>query len=163
MCNAWTLQEYLVAAGYRGVGRIGADFWPIFKGANRHYGGDTMAGLYANWAQTTISESCLNLLYPGPEGALMTLRLETFRQGIFDAEARIAIDRALTDTTKKTKLGDDLAKRAQELLDERAMTLLAYDDDLQPWHQSTDWQARNKALFAMAAEVTAKVADQAKP
>jgi hypothetical protein len=149
----WPMQEYLVAAGYRGVGRIGADFWPVFKGAGRHYGGDTMAGMYANWGQTTISESTLDLLYPGPEGALGTLRLETFRQGVLEAEARICIDRALTDKAVSEKLGPDLAARAQALLDARARLMLAYDGDLHPWYQSSGWQQGADALYAMAAEV----------
>lgn len=160
MCNAWTLQEYLVAAGYRGIGRIGVDFWPIYKGANRHYGGDTMAGLHANWGQTTISESVLDLFQPGPDGCLMTVRLETFRQGVLDAEARIVIDKILVDKAKSAKIGD-LAKKAQDLLDERARIFLAYDGELQIWHTASGWQERDKALFAMAGEV-AKAAGDAK-
>ena len=36
-----------------------------------------------------------------------------------ECEARIAIERALTDPALKSRLGDDLAGRAQALLDER--------------------------------------------
>jgi hypothetical protein len=155
--DCWNLQEYLVASGYRGVGRVGADFWLVFKGANRHYGGATIAGAYAEWGQTCISESCLDLLYPGPEGALMTLRLESYRQGVLEAEARIFIEKALADEAKRAKLGEELAKRAQDLLDERARIMLTYEDNPE-WYQGAGWQERSEKLYATAAEVEKSLA-----
>lgn len=158
--NSWTLQEYMTGSGYRGVSRIGADFWPVLEGSgNRKYGGNSLAGAYASWGQTGISESCLDLLYPGPDGALATLRLETYRQGIQEAEARIFIEQALDDKARRAKMGDELAKRAQDLLDERARLLVAFQekDTLSDWFLSTGWQKRTEQLYAMAAEIAGAV------
>jgi hypothetical protein len=153
LSDHWTMQEYMIAAGYRGVGRIGADFWPVFPGSRRKYGGATIAGYYANWGQTTISESVLDLLHAGPEGAESTLRLETYRQGIQVAEARIFIEKALDDPAKKSKLGD-LEKRAQDLLDARDRTMLAYAI-IPQWVPGSPWEDRLEKLFGMAAEIAA--------
>ncbi len=157
MSEHYTMQEYMIAAGYRGVGRIGADFWPVVPGQNNHYGGATLAGAFASWGQTTISESVLDLLYPGPEGAEWTLRLETYRQGVQEAEARIFIEKALDDPAAKAKLGDELAKRAQDLLDARARRMLAYAIVPQ-WYPGSSWQESSVKLYATAAEVAAAIA-----
>lgn len=48
LSDCWTIQEAMLTSGYRGFGRIGADFWSVFKGENRHYGGATIAGKYTD-------------------------------------------------------------------------------------------------------------------
>ncbi|MFC1672045.1 glycoside hydrolase domain-containing protein [Planctomycetota bacterium] len=154
MNDHWINQDYLVAAGYRGLGRIGADFWPVVPGQRNHYGGATLAGAYAGWGQTTISESVLDLLWPGPEGAIWTLRLETYRQGVQEAEARIFIEKALDNQAMKAKLGEELAKRAQDLLDERARRMLTYTP-IAMWYPGSPWEDSSEKLYAVAAEVAA--------
>lgn len=49
------------------------------------------------------------------------MRLEVFRQGAQEVEARIRIEKALTDPEKKAKLGEALAKKAQDVLDRRQL------------------------------------------
>ena len=63
------------------------------------------------------------LLAPGPAGPVGTARLEVFREGLQECEARIAIEDALTNPALKGRLGDELAKRAQETLDERQLAI----------------------------------------
>lgn len=156
LSDFWTIQEYLVAADYRGLSRVGADFWPVFKGGTRHYGGATIAGLYSDWGQCTMSESTLDLLYPGPAGALMTERLDIYRQGIQEAEARIYVEKALADKALCAKLGDELAGRAQALLDERARYMMRYSGGVAAWYPVSGWQARSRQLFEAAAGIEAK-------
>jgi hypothetical protein len=156
LSDCWTIQEAMLTAGYRGFGRVGADFWPVFKGENRHYGGATMAGKYADWGQCTISESCLDLLFPGEDGPLSTMRLECIRQGVQESEARIFIEKALTDKNLRQQLGDELAERAQKFLDERARLLIAYSAAPE-WFAGSGWQNSAETLFMLAGEVASKL------
>ncbi len=151
LSECWTLQEAMLMANFRGVARIGADFWTVTK-ENRHYGGGTLAGLYANWGQTTISESTLELLYPAPGGPASTVRLDTLHQGIQEAEARIFIEKALTDAAARAKLGDELAARCQNVLDDRALIYIAYREGPE-WYPASGWQERSRAMYEVAGEV----------
>ena len=75
------------------------------------------------------------LLGAGPAAPQGTARLEVVTEGVQECEARIAIESALIDSAKKAKLGEDLAKRAQDTLDEHQLAMWkargATDDDLQ--------------------------------
>ena len=106
--------------------------------------------------ETTISESVLDLLAPGPDGAIWTLRLETYRQGVQEAEARIFIEKALDNQASKAKLGDELATRAQDLLDARARRMLTYVP-IPLWYPGSHWEDSSEKLYAIAAEVAAAV------
>jgi hypothetical protein len=129
------LREFLafnITGGQRGAGRIGADFWRVIKDNK----GQRTAAVYArypenNWRNLDIQDF---FLAPGPDGALSTARLESLREGAQECEARIFMESALLDPTQKAKLGDDLAKRCQDGLDEhhRAMwkTVWTNDEDL---------------------------------
>ena len=59
------------------------------------------------------------ILSPGKNGAISTVRVEMLRENVQEIEARIFIEKILADPAKKARLGDELAKRAQEVLDER--------------------------------------------
>jgi len=109
-----------------------------------------------------------------------TARLEVFREGVQECEARIAIETALTDDALKAKLGAGLAQRAQDVLDERPVAMWkalgAPEADLQhglveryrdmytmwkpwdaaagnAWFLDSDWQGRTARLYAAAGEV----------
>ena len=126
------------------------------------------------------------LLAPGPDGAVGTSRLEVFREGLQECEARIAIESALVDEARKAKLGPALAARAQEVLDHRHRCLWlargAAEADLDKpgfvadykdfdygvamrwdmgagnrWFIASGWQDRSSDLFRAAGEVAAKL------
>jgi len=88
--------------------------------------------------------------------------------GVQEAEARIFIEKALDDPAKRAKLGDELAKRAQELLDERVREIARAKQDRSPmfsYGSDVSWGDyaggavdRARALYRLAAEVTAKLA-----
>ncbi len=158
LSECWTLQEAMLMAEFRGVARIGADFWTVTTD-KRHYGGGTLAGLYADWGQTTISESTLELLYPAPDGPTSTVRLEMLHQGIQEAEARIFIEKALTDAQTRGRLGEDLAARCQNILDERALTYIAYREAPE-WYPASGWQERTRKLYEAAADVARALASR---
>jgi hypothetical protein len=127
------------------------------------------------------------LLAPGPEGPVGTARLEVFREGLQECEARIAIESALTDPARKAKLGEDLAKLTKETLDDRLRCIWkgrgATDADFQKyglvnyttygydlakaweptrgpghtWYLSSGWAERAGRLFSLAGEVARKI------
>ncbi len=107
-------------AGLHGLGRTGADFWKVLvDGRGRKVG--VLAGRYTEtrWGQLGIRCCGLALLAPGKEGAIATYRSEMVRENVQEVEARVFIEKALHDEGKKAKIGEELAKRALEVLDER--------------------------------------------
>ena len=109
--------EQNITGKQSGVGRIGADTWPALTDKRgRRAGAVTERYSQSYWHSLNIRAW---MLAPGPEGPVGTARYEHFREGVQECEARIAIEKALTDPALKSRLGGDLAERAQALLDER--------------------------------------------
>ncbi|MFB3894481.1 MAG: glycoside hydrolase domain-containing protein [Phycisphaerae bacterium] len=170
------LGERNIAGDSRGFARLGADFWPVLKNKAGERTG-SIAARYpkSSWWNLNIVTS---LLAPGPRGAVATVRYETLREGLQECEARIFIERALLDKGTRAALGEDLAKRCQEVLDERTRAMLRgqssliqvggwnanYSEDWweQPgvigseWFACSGWQARTRDLYEAAAEVARK-------
>ena len=106
------------------------------------------------------------------------------REGTQECEARIFIERALTNKTLRALLGDKLASHCQDVLDERArfirrgISTYAASGHYQDWamgrstwwqapavfgshwYISSGWQERSKKLFDAAAEVAGKIGKQ---
>lgn len=158
------LLEGYQASGYNGVNDLGADFWPVVKTprgqmqpVSSRYGYRDRPG------SPPMTHGAL--LFPGKDGPLATVRLEAMRLGIQEAEARIFIEKALDDPAKRAKLGDDLARRAQELLDQRVMRIVRAKQDYSPMFSygseaswldyAADAVERARALYSVAAEVAA--------
>lgn len=100
------------------------------------------------------------LLAPGPDGALSTVRFEVLRLGIQEAEARIFIEQALADDAARTKMGPELAKVCEDLLDERLHLFLKTqvkkpgpDADFFWFAERSGWQDRSERLFTTAGQV----------
>jgi hypothetical protein len=137
--NSWPLstirseEECNITGNQRGIGHLGGDFWPCFKNKSGKRTG-TVNDRYPEsyWHSLNIGAW---MLAPGPAGPVSTVRMEVFREGVQECEARIAVEDALTTPALKAKLGDELAKRAQETLDERQLAIWrargATDDDFQ--------------------------------
>jgi ADP-ribosylglycohydrolase len=119
--------EEASAAGIRGFGRVGADFWNVLTTRNKTYGGGlNLIARYpeSDWGQLYLGNSTPYLLAPGPDGPLGTARFEMIREGARDLEPRVYLEKALLDPASKAKLGDDLAGRIQQLLDDRVRAIL---------------------------------------
>ena len=144
-----------------GVGRIGADFWPVLKDKRGRTVG-TLSARYpeSNWRALDIR---MSLLAPGPEGAISTCRLEMLCEGVQECEARILIEEALL----KKRISGDLAKRCREVLGARARVLKAFaptapheykkKDELFEQFVDANWQTLTGRLYAVAAEVAGKL------
>jgi len=151
--------ESVLAAGMRGIGRVGADFWPVVpaaKGANvRGQAGRKYSLVHrfpASWAQLQLTNSTSYLLCPGKNGAIATARFEMIREGLQEAETRVFLEKVLADKVRRAKLGDELARRCQALLDERTRTLIRGTQG--SWgHYLSGLPQRTAELYTLAGDV----------
>lgn len=163
--------EILLAAGYGGYGRLGADFWPVIKDwkkGTEHMLKNTgvrfrsflnrptpVCGRYpvtfSGWGQLNLFEAMPCMLEPGKDGPFTTIGYELLRSGMQLSEARVAIERCLLDPGKRARLGKPLALRMQRLLDERINNVTERNSN--GWIRSPWWKASNRALYDAAARV----------
>jgi len=182
--NAWPpsslmhFEELNITGSQRGVGRLGADFWATIKDKRgRRVGRAWDRYLQSMWHSLNLSS---HMLVPGPAGPVASTRYEYFREGVQQCEARIAIERALTDEKLKAKLGPELAARCQEVLDERLRDVWRSGSTLQLttryyasvkskheayggvaghlWYIGSAWQDRTQRFYALAGQVARKLA-----
>ncbi len=157
--------ECYQASGYDGLGRQGADFWPVIQGARGEMSSVISRYSYRDrpGAPTMTNGS---YLFPAPEGPVATVRFEALRLGMQETEARIFIEKALVDKALRAKLGDELAQRAQEFLDDRVRAIMRAKDGRPGSPVGSDaswlWYAGQfpesaRTLFRLAAEVAAKL------
>jgi hypothetical protein len=154
------LMEWNVAGYQNGVGRIPADFFPR-----------PMHEPKASWGNAGLRRTWLSA---GAAGAIPNSDFILLREGIQECEARISIEKALTDEAATAGLGTDLAEKCQALLDERTRyaswvfeqgylnynlggAMLGRALDL-TWFAGSGWQDRAKKLYDAAAEVAARTA-----
>jgi len=143
--------------GTDGVGRIGVDFWPVVKDKRGRIRG-TLAGYYASWGGLSLSTyGITSVVGPDKNGPVPTIRYEMLRECLQENEARIFLERILTDKSRRAELGEELALQAQEILDERTRALIDFDLTYQGdkdvrWYICSDWQERSEKLYAVAAE-----------
>jgi hypothetical protein len=164
-----TMGAFTITSDQGGIGRLGGDFWKVFKDKK----GQRSERVYArypksNWRNLDIYTA---LLAPLPEGAAVTTRYEHLREGLQECEARIAIERALSDEALKGKLDADLVARCEKALEEhlRALQLCrgAGQVRISPpsaraalesyWFLGSGWEGRAEKLFTLAGEVEKKV------
>jgi hypothetical protein len=141
--------------GYRGgVGRIGADFWPVVKG---RYGRSTsIAGRYpeSGWGQLTLNYSVPYVLCPGRNGPVASARFELMRENVQEAEARALVEDAAVLAPVQAQVGAALSARCLALLQDRSRTYSrVYGSGGPMWYASCGVQARSRALYDLAAEV----------
>jgi hypothetical protein len=160
-----TLAQYRVASesasvsGIRGFGRVGADFWNVFERPNKTYGaGRNVIARYpeSDWGQLYLGNSTSYLLAPGPQGPLATTRFEMIREGARDLEARVFLEKALLDPVLRAKLGDTLANRCQQLLDDRVRAILIGRSS---WLFFAGASERLEKLYALSGEVAGKLGE----
>ncbi|MHC4916474.1 MAG: hypothetical protein ACYTGB_13380 [Planctomycetota bacterium] len=145
----------------KGVGRAGADFWPVLDKetkalrVNRSY---TVCARFPEscWDQLNMDRSIESMFAPGPKGAIPTMRFESYREGIQECEARIFIEKAIVGG----KLDAATKKKCQDLLDERQRLIRAAciggGDGGFRWFAASGSAGLNAKLFECAAEVAKK-------
>lgn len=150
--------EQAMMADRRGMGQIGADFY-----AERNKDGavsDTLIGRFPATNAGNLGVYTSQLLYPGPDGPVLSVPYIMVRENIQECEARIFVERAIVEK----RLPDELAAKCQELLDERTL-----------WHRNwrhaaqtavftySGWVERSKKLYEAAAEVQKALATEPQP
>jgi hypothetical protein len=151
------IPELAITGDQRGVGHIGADFWKVLRNKK----GQRAMRIYSRypesgWLNLDIYTA---LLAPAPEGVAVTGRYENLREGIQECEARIAIERVLSDDTLKRKLDAALVARCQKVLEDRLQNLqLGWSKYPRQtigsvWYFGSGWQQRAEELFTLAGEV----------
>jgi len=146
--------------GLHGIGRVGADFWPVLK--DKRGRTSPLAGRYPDtqWGQLGLRHSLLALLAPGRDGAISTVKAEMLRENLQEIEARIYIEKALHDKARRAKLGEDLARRVQVLLDQRVRAAnRAYAKRDRRAGLSLDVAALSSRLYEAAAEVAKRLGE----
>jgi len=135
----YTHPEQMMQRGLHGLGRLGADFWPVkHPKANRlYYLTDGYAGL-------GIQTTNIAMLGAGPDGPIWTVRAEVFREGVQTAETIVYV-REMIDQKKIT---GELAKRAEALLFNRARHMNHNASRL-----SGGARERNEKLYELAGEI----------
>lgn len=144
--------------GVKGIGRIGADFWPVIKDSAGNFRGQ-LCGQYPEtaWGQLSIRSCTQWMLAPGPKGPLSTIRAEALREGNQGMEAHAFIDRALVEKALRAKLGDELVQRCTRELDLRRR-LVFFSGGWEGWvfAAGVNWPEQNSRLYRLAAEVADK-------
>ena len=155
-------------AGLHGIGRCGADFWNVIEGPR---GRRPVLGRYAetsHWHGGWLRNSTPYVLAPGRDGPVATVRFEMLREGIQEGEARIFLEEALTDPAARARLGEPLARRCQEILDERVRVIRRAIDGggtylTWTWLAGSGVLERSRKLYAAAAEVAARLSSTLRP
>jgi len=153
-----------------GLGRIGADFWPLLGRGSLRPGikhSTSIGGRYPEscWDQLNLDRGTEAVFAPGPSGAVRTERSEQIRQGIQECEARIFIEKAILSK----KLGPELARKCQEVLDQRTWHIRGLGacggaggaalggQTINTWYEGAGSAGMAEKLFATAAEIAAKL------
>ncbi|MGA2065768.1 MAG: glycoside hydrolase domain-containing protein [Thermoguttaceae bacterium] len=122
--------ERAIFTGYRGTGRMGGDYW-----AKSYHDGCRYSGGAPGF-------SIMKSLWPGPNGAEPSARLEAMIEGLQELEARIFVEQTLD----RGILSAEQAERVTERLGRHFKGTFAV---------GLDWQARSKAIYQLASEVAA--------
>jgi hypothetical protein len=149
--------EGAILSGARGYGRCGADFWPVFKKDWRYRGFLARYPESGGWHGGHLFNSYPYILMPGRDGPIASARLEALREGVQVNEARIFIEKTLTDPAKHARLGEDLVRRCWELLDARHYRVLRSRSasNLGRAYYLVGTETQMEALYTAAAEVAA--------
>lgn len=139
------ISELALQGDLNGIGNCGADLWPL-PGRKSSLAGTSHMGPAA---------ALQALLSAGPDGPAVTERFEMFREGVQVCEAIIFLQQALDGGRAKGAL----ARRIEELLDERARYLIRSrpGQEFSWWALNTGWAERDERLFALCAEVARSV------
>lgn len=144
-----TLAERSLFSRTRGFGRVCLDYWNLKMGSQKR-------NIFNRWPHSSCAQrepTVCHLAQPGPEGPVISLRLELMREGLQEAEATIVIAEAVAKHSDK--LGSDLTARCREVLFERvdaARMVHATYGAVSLFH--TGWRERASRLYETAAEIS---------
>jgi hypothetical protein len=114
----------------------------------------TMVGRFPSTSEGNLGIYAGQLLYPGPDGPVPSVRYQMLRENIQECEARIFLEKLLLES--RWRLPADLAAKAQAVFDERnrwhrVLMLGPAPESSVAWPYS-GWEARAVQLYEAAAE-----------
>jgi hypothetical protein len=135
------MTERALAAGARGVGRVGADYW-----------GDVyLRGHVATYA---VGVPNLFLLFPGKDATETSMRFELLREGLQETEARIFLEQACEKLAGPEH--KEFVDRATAMLNERLLETMidapAMSNPELAELCGKGWQGRSRRLYQAAGE-----------
>jgi hypothetical protein len=157
-----TFGEAAMAKGTKGIGRLCLDMWRVYERGEKPGKGDAYNDVFNSYPHSSIAQrrpTISRMAWPGPEGALPTLRFETALEGIQDLEAMIYMSEALAK--QRARLGEGLAAKCERLLDDRRQYLMlawleyAKPVTLHPHHYG--WRELSRRTYQLASEVAGKL------
>ncbi|MHC4914981.1 MAG: glycoside hydrolase domain-containing protein [Planctomycetota bacterium] len=157
-----TFGEAAMAKGTKGIGRVCLDMWRVYERGKKPGKGDAYNDVYNRYPHSSIAQrrpTISRMGWPGPEGAMPTLRFESMIEGVQDLEAMIYMSEAVAK--HGGRLGPELTKKCQQLLaDRRQYLLLAWIEyakpvTVHPHHHG--WQELSRRTYRLAAEVAKKL------
>jgi hypothetical protein len=152
-----------------GLGRIGGDFWKVIndsKGNPRA----TLAGQYPEsyWGQLNLNYCLPHIMGKGARGPVPTVRSEAFREGTQDVEVRVYLEKAIVLDENREKVGEELAKRVRDFLDDRIRLVnrsggarkdMTKTKEFTAAKVAENWQKSSEGLLRLAVEVSKKLAE----
>ncbi|HUT35177.1 MAG TPA: glycoside hydrolase domain-containing protein [Planctomycetota bacterium] len=139
------LCDRAIYCGFNGVGRMGADYFE-----------KTWFDGFRGGQYLLVGRSCVQTLWPGPNGAETSTRNEAMLEGLQEAEARIFLEQALD----RNLLPAALAAEAQKTLDDHFRATLHIPGGtaaITMMDVAGDWQGHSRTLFATAAKAAEAV------
>ncbi len=137
------MPDSVVRAGVAGFTRIGLDYWPV-----RAPGSAGIERILVN--DEWNLDNPRSILSPGLTGPIATVRFEMLREGLQEAEARIALEIA----SQRGTLPPAVAERFARLQKERTI-FRDYGAIGHKWTVGPGWQARVSELYSLASQIGA--------
>ena len=135
------LVDRAIYTGFNGIGRMGADYF-----------GATWFSGFRGGQWNMVGRSCVQTLWPGPDGAEASARHEAMLEGVQESDARIYLEQAL----ERKVLPKGLADEVQAVLDRHCHETLYIPGGAASAHlmdYTSDWQGRSRRLYGAAAKV----------
>jgi len=101
-----------------GFGQVGADFWPLATASGKGEG-NRLDSRYVGWGSLSLTDTMESLLGAARSAPAHSCRTQLLRESQQEAEARVFVQNALLDEKLKARLGADLARRCQQVCDDR--------------------------------------------
>ena len=109
ICQFRLACEQSLLAERHGLGQIGGDFWPVPDPDGKTT--STMVGRFPSTSEGNLGIYAGQLLYPGPDGPVPTVRYQMLRENIQECEARIFLEKLLLESP--SRLPADLAAKSR--------------------------------------------------
>lgn len=163
VCQFRLACEQSLLADRHGLGQIGADFWPVPGPDGKT--ASTMVGRFPSTSEGNLGIYAGQLLYPGPDGPVASVRYQMLRENIQECEARIFLEKLLLESP--SRLPPNLSAKVQAMLDERTrwhrmLMLNPAPESAISWPYS-GWETRAFQLYEVAAEAAQAIRAQQEP